>query len=132
MSFMPSLPFSFVHERSPQLMELLGKVSPISQALLGHSSLAVTKIYTHVSLSAQRKALRNMHPGRGTKAGGSPSITNSYLRTYSSPTSYTLTSPFSQIQINYCCPAHIVSAIRILDFENSIAVSNPLITRNYA
>jgi integrase/recombinase XerD len=32
------------------------------QALLGHSSLAVTEIYTHVSLSAQREALGRSHP----------------------------------------------------------------------
>ncbi len=32
------------------------------QTLLGHSSLAVTEIYTHVSLSAQREALGKRHP----------------------------------------------------------------------
>jgi len=37
------------------------------QTLLGHSSLAVTEIYTHVSLSAQREALGKRHPRRGLK-----------------------------------------------------------------
>ncbi len=32
------------------------------QVLLGHSSLSVTEIYTHVSMSAQREALEKCHP----------------------------------------------------------------------
>jgi integrase len=33
-------------------------------AVLGHSSLSVTEIYTHVSLAAQREALEKIKPAR--------------------------------------------------------------------
>lgn len=32
------------------------------QVLLGHSSITTTQIYTHISLSAQRKILAQKHP----------------------------------------------------------------------
>lgn len=40
------------------------------QTFLGHSSLAVTEIYTHVSLSAQREALTKRHPRSCLSVGG--------------------------------------------------------------
>ena len=57
----PITPHMFRHTIATLLLENGVDIRNI-QALLGHSSLAVTEIYTHVSLSAQREALEKRHP----------------------------------------------------------------------
>jgi len=59
-------PHMFRHTIATLLLENGVDIRNI-QTLLGHSSLAVTEIYTHVSLSAQREALGRKHPRRGLK-----------------------------------------------------------------
>ena len=54
-------PHMFRHAIATLLLENGVDIRNI-QTLLGHSSLAVTEIYTHVSLSAQREALGRRHP----------------------------------------------------------------------
>jgi len=54
-------PHMFRHTIATLLLENGVDIRNI-QTLLGHSSLAVTEIYTHVSLSAQREALGRCHP----------------------------------------------------------------------
>lgn len=54
-------PHMFRHTIATLLLENGVDIRNI-QSLLGHSSLAVTEIYTHVSLSAQREALGRCHP----------------------------------------------------------------------
>lgn len=54
-------PHMFRHTIATLLLENRVDIRNI-QTLLGHSSLAVTEIYTHVSLSAQREALGRRHP----------------------------------------------------------------------
>lgn len=54
-------PHMFRHTIATLLLENGVDIRNI-QTLLGHSSLAVTEIYTHVSLSAQRQALGKRHP----------------------------------------------------------------------
>jgi len=54
-------PHMFRHTIATLLLENGVDIRNI-QTLLGHSSLAVTEIYTHVSLSAQREALGKRHP----------------------------------------------------------------------
>jgi integrase/recombinase XerD len=54
-------PHMFRHTIATLLLENGVDIRNI-QTLLGHSSLAVTEIYTHVSLSAQREALGRRHP----------------------------------------------------------------------
>ncbi|WP_139311619.1 tyrosine-type recombinase/integrase, partial [Desulfovibrio sp. DV] len=54
-------PHMFRHTIATLLLENGVDIRNI-QTLLGHSSLAVTEIYTHVSLSAQREALGRKHP----------------------------------------------------------------------
>lgn len=54
-------PHMFRHTIATLLLENGVDIRNI-QTLLGHSSLAVTEIYTHVSLSAQREALGKCHP----------------------------------------------------------------------
>ncbi len=54
-------PHMFRHTIATLLLENGVDIRNI-QTLLGHSSLAVTEIYTHVSLSAQREALGRGHP----------------------------------------------------------------------
>lgn len=62
-------PHMFRHTIATLLLENGVDIRNI-QTLLGHSSLAVTEIYTHVSLSAQREALGKKHPRRGLKLEG--------------------------------------------------------------
>lgn len=57
----PVTPHMFRHTIATMLLENGVDIRNI-QTLLGHSSLAVTEIYTHVSLSAQREALGKRHP----------------------------------------------------------------------
>lgn len=57
----PVTPHMFRHTIATLLLENGVDIRNI-QTLLGHSSLAVTEIYTHVSLSAQREALGKRHP----------------------------------------------------------------------
>ena len=59
-------PHMFRHTIATLLLENGVDIRNI-QTLLGHSSLAVTEIYTHVSLSAQREALGRKHPRGGLK-----------------------------------------------------------------
>lgn len=59
-------PHMFRHTVATLLLENGVDIRNI-QTLLGHSSLAVTEIYTHVSLSAQREALGKRHPRRDLK-----------------------------------------------------------------
>ena len=54
-------PHMFRHTIATLLLENGVDIRNI-QKLLGHSSLAVTEIYTHVSLAAQREALGRRHP----------------------------------------------------------------------
>lgn len=54
-------PHMFRHTIATLLLENGVDIRNI-QVLLGHSSLSVTEIYTHVSLSAQREALGRRHP----------------------------------------------------------------------
>ena len=62
-------PHMFRHTIATLLLENGVDIRNI-QTLLGHSSLAVTEIYTHVSLSAQRIALGKKHPRSGLKMEG--------------------------------------------------------------
>lgn len=62
-------PHMFRHTIATLLLENGVDIRNI-QALLGHSSLAVTEIYTHVSLSAQREVLGKNHPRRSLKLEG--------------------------------------------------------------
>ncbi len=57
-------PHMFRHTLATLLLENGVDIRNI-QTLLGHSSLAVTEIYTHVSLAAQRSALEQKHPRSG-------------------------------------------------------------------
>ncbi len=59
-------PHMFRHTIATLLLENGVDIRNI-QTLLGHSSLAVTEIYTHVSLSAQREALGKNHPRKELK-----------------------------------------------------------------
>ncbi|MGB3222877.1 MAG: tyrosine-type recombinase/integrase [Desulforhopalus sp.] len=54
-------PHMFRHTIATLLLENGVDIRNI-QVLLGHSSLSVTEIYTHVSLAAQREALGKRHP----------------------------------------------------------------------
>ena len=42
---------------------------PFHQEMLGHSSINVTQIYTHVAVGKQRDILRNKHPRKGFRVG---------------------------------------------------------------
>ncbi|MGE4293145.1 MAG: tyrosine-type recombinase/integrase [Desulfovibrio sp.] len=62
-------PHMFRHTIATLLLENGVDIRNI-QRLLGHSSLAVTEIYTHVSLAAQREALGKKHPREMMEEGG--------------------------------------------------------------
>lgn len=62
-------PHMFRHTIATLLLENGVDIRNI-QTLLGHSSLAVTEIYTHVSVSAQREALGKGHPRQALNLKG--------------------------------------------------------------
>lgn len=59
-------PHMFRHTIATRLLENGVDIRNI-QIFLGHSSLAVTEIYTHVNVSAQREALKQRHPRNNLK-----------------------------------------------------------------
>lgn len=59
-------PHMFRHTIATRLLENGVDIRNI-QIFLGHSSLAVTEIYTHVSVSAQREVLKQRHPRNNLK-----------------------------------------------------------------
>ena len=57
-------PHMFRHTFAPCLLNADVDIRYI-QEMLGHSSITVTEIYTHVALSKQKDILTNKHPRRG-------------------------------------------------------------------
>lgn len=74
----PMTPHMFRHTIATLLLENGVDIRNI-QRLLGHSSLAVTEIYTHVSLAAQREALGKKHPREMMEEGRRTSKAQSHI-----------------------------------------------------
>ena len=62
-------PHMFRHTFATSLLEADVDIRYI-QEMLGHSSINVTQIYTHVAVGKQRDILRNKHPRKGFRVGG--------------------------------------------------------------
>ncbi|WP_285827603.1 tyrosine-type recombinase/integrase [Bacteroides acidifaciens] len=54
--------YTFWHTFATLLLEEDVDIRHI-QSLLGHSSITITQIYTHVNTHKQREILQNKHPG---------------------------------------------------------------------
>lgn len=61
-------PHTFRHTLATSLLEADVEIRYI-QEMLGHSSINVTQIYTHVAVAKQRDILRNKHPRKGFREG---------------------------------------------------------------
>ena len=61
-------PHMFRHTFATSLLEADVDIRYI-QEMLGHSSINVTQIYTHVAVGKQRDILRNKHPRKGFRVG---------------------------------------------------------------
>ena len=62
----PVTPHTFRHTFATLLLEEGVDIKYI-QTILGHSSLATTQIYTHVSTTKQRVILQNFHPRKNVQ-----------------------------------------------------------------
>lgn len=62
-------PHMFRHTFATSLLEADVDIRYI-QEMLGHSSISVTQIYTHVAVAKQRDILKNKHPRKGFKVDG--------------------------------------------------------------
>ena len=60
--------YDFRHTFATSLLEADVEIRYI-QEMLGHSSINVTQIYTHVAVAKQRDILRNKHPRKGFREG---------------------------------------------------------------
>lgn len=61
-------PHMFRHTFATSLLEADVDIRYI-QEMLGHSSINVTQIYTHVAVGKQRDILRNKHPRKWFRVG---------------------------------------------------------------
>ena len=64
--FLPT-PHMFCHTFATCLLKADVDIRYI-QEMLGHSSITVTEIYTHVALSKQKDILTNKHPRKGANS----------------------------------------------------------------